>query len=56
MMELLDDVCHMKSCFGLFGDSVRLGAQIRARFAHNAALAKKLFWTHPMVLLGKRLK
>jgi len=27
MMELLDDVCHTKSCFGLFGDSVSFGAR-----------------------------
>ena len=49
MMELLDDVCHTKSCFGLFGDSVSFGA----RFAHNAAQAKNPFWTHLLVLLGE---
>ena len=27
MIELLDDVCHTKSCFGLFGDSVSFGAR-----------------------------
>ena len=27
MMELLDDVCHTKSCFGLFGDSVSFGVR-----------------------------
>ena len=27
MMELLDDVCHTKSCFGLFRDSVSFGAR-----------------------------
>ena len=26
LMELLDDMCHMKSHFGLFGDSVSFGA------------------------------
>jgi hypothetical protein len=26
-MELLDDMCHTKSCFGLFGDSVSFGAR-----------------------------
>ena len=26
-MELLDDVCHMKSRFGLFGDNVSFGAR-----------------------------
>ena len=48
-MELLDDMCHTKSCFGLFGDSVSFGA----RFAPNAPQDKKPFWTHPMVLLGQ---
>jgi len=27
LMELLDDVCHMESCFGPFGDIVSLGAR-----------------------------
>jgi len=26
-MELLDDVCHMDSHFGLLGESVRFGAR-----------------------------
>jgi len=26
-MELLDDVCHLKSHFGLFGDSVSFSAR-----------------------------
>jgi hypothetical protein len=26
-MELLDDVCHMESRFGLFGDNVSFGAR-----------------------------
>ena len=26
VMELVDDVCHMESCFGLFEDSVSFGA------------------------------
>jgi hypothetical protein len=26
-MELLDDVDHVESCFGLFGDSVNFGAK-----------------------------
>jgi hypothetical protein len=26
-MELLDDVCHTESCFGLFGDCVSFGAR-----------------------------
>ena len=39
-MELLDNVCHMESCFGLFRDSVSVGA-------------KTPFWMHLMVLLGE---
>ena len=27
-MEFLDDVCHMESRFGLFGDSVSFGARL----------------------------
>ena len=27
-IELLDHVCHMESCFNLFGDSVSLGARL----------------------------
>jgi len=26
LMEVLDDVCHMETRFGLFGDSVSFGA------------------------------
>ena len=26
-MELLDDVCHLESCFGPFGDIVSFGAR-----------------------------
>ena len=33
-MELLDDVCHMESCFGLFRNSVSFGA----RYVHGLCL------------------
>ena len=46
-MELLGDVGHVESHFGLFGDCVSVGAW----FAPNAPQAQKLFWTHPMKLL-----
>ena len=26
-IELLDDVCHMESCFGVLGDSISFGAR-----------------------------
>ena len=38
-MELVDDVCHMESCFG--------------PFVPNAPKSKKPFWTHYLVLLGE---
>ena len=31
MMELLDDLCHMESCFGSFRDSVSFGR----RYVHG---------------------
>jgi hypothetical protein len=43
-MELVDDVTHVESCFGPFGDGVSV--------VPNIPQAQKLFWTHPMVLLG----
>jgi hypothetical protein len=45
-MELLNDVGHVESHFGPFGDSVRVGAQ----FAPNVPQAQKSFLTHPMEL------
>ena len=52
-MELLDDMCHMESHIGPFRDRY-FRCKIGARFAPNAPYYKKLFWTHPMVLLGQR--
>ena len=48
-MELLGDMGQVESCFGLFRDGVSVGA----RFAPNVPKGQKLFWTHPMVLLGE---
>ena len=36
-IELLDDMCHMKSRFGLFGDRVSFWCKIRTQFAPNAS-------------------
>ena len=50
-MVLLGDVAHVKSCFGPFGDSVRVGA----RLVHGLSQMYKgseSFGTHPLVLLG----
>jgi hypothetical protein len=33
--ELLGDMGHVETCFGLFGDSVSVGARYGARFAPN---------------------
>ena len=51
-MELLGDVGHVESCFGLFGDSVSVFCKISAWFALDVPWAYKSFWTHPMVPLG----
>jgi hypothetical protein len=51
-MELLGDMGHVESCFGLFGDSVSVGAGWVHNFLPNVRQAQKSFWTHPMVLLG----
>ena len=52
-MELLDDVYHMESRFGPFGDIV----SFRARYVHGLHLMhhslKKPFWTQLLVLLGE---
>jgi len=36
-MELLDDMCHMESLFGLFRNSVSFGARC-ARYVHGLRL------------------
>ena len=52
-MELLDDVCHMESRFGLFRNSVSFGA----RYVHGLRLMhhslRNHLWTHLLVLLGE---
>jgi hypothetical protein len=51
-MELLGDMSQMEACFGLYGDSVNLGARSGAWFAPNVPWPCKSFWVHPMELLG----
>ena len=49
LMVLLGDVGHVESCFGPFGDSVR----VRARLVHGLCqtyIGSGVIWTHPMVL------
>ena len=41
-MELLDDVCHMESCFGLFRNSVCFGA----RYVHGLRLMHRSLRNH----------
>ena len=52
-MELLDEVYHMESRFGPFGDNISFGA----RKVHSLCLkhpqSKKPFSTHLLVLLGE---
>jgi len=55
MMELLDDVCHMKSRFGLFRNSVSFGA----RYEHGLRLihhSLKTILKAPVGTSVKRLK
>jgi hypothetical protein len=51
-MELLGEVDHVEPHFGLFGDSVSVGAKIGSRFAPYILQAQKSFWTRTMELLG----
>jgi hypothetical protein len=51
-MELLGEVDHVKPRFGLFGDSVSVGAKIGSRFAPYILQAQKSFWMRTMELLG----
>jgi hypothetical protein len=51
-MELLGEVDHVEPRFGLFGDSVSVGAKIGSRFAPYILQAQKSFWTRTMELLG----
>ena len=63
-MELLDDVCHMESCFGPFVDIVSFSAREvhRLRLMHHSlrnhfgrtiwySLVKRLKWKHGSVSL-----
>ena len=51
-MELLGDEAQVESRFGLFGDSVSVGARQVHGLRPLVPQAQKSFWTHPMVLLG----
>ena len=51
-MELLGDVGHVESCFGLFGGSVSVGARLVHYWHQTYHRLRKSFWMHPMVLLG----
>jgi hypothetical protein len=50
-MELLGDAGDMESNFFAFGDRVSV-EQDGAYFAPRVPTAQKLFWMHPMALLG----
>ena len=51
-MRLLADVGHVESCFGLFGDSVIVGARLVYGLRQTYYRLRKSFWKHSMVLLG----
>ena len=51
-MELLGDTGHVESRFGPFGDGVSVGARQVHGLRQTYHRLRKLFWMHPMVLLG----
>ena len=51
-MKLLGDVGRLESHFFLFGDSVSVGARQVHGLRQTYHRIRKLFWMHPMELLG----
>ena len=51
MIGLLGDVGHVKSHFGLFGDSIGVGA-ISCTLCVERTIGSDIGLTHPMELLG----
>jgi uncharacterized protein YjaZ len=51
-MELQGEVGHVEPRFGLFRDSVSVGAKIGSWFALYIPRAQKSFWTHTTEQLG----
>jgi hypothetical protein len=51
-IELQGEVGHVEPRFGLFRDSVSIGAKIGSRFAPYIPQAQKSFWMHTTELLG----
>jgi hypothetical protein len=52
-MELLGDLGHAESHFGLVGDDVSVGAD-RCTVSCKRTIGSKSFWTQPMILLGDK--
>ena len=50
-MELLGDVGHVESCFGLFGDGVSVG-QDRCMVCTKRTIGLEIILDAPMVLIG----
>ena len=53
-MELLGDMVHVESSFGLFGDSVSVDPRYVPGLRQMYHWLRKSFQTHPMVLLGDK--
>jgi hypothetical protein len=51
-MELLVDVRHVETCFGLLGDNVSFGARQVHSLRQTYHRLRNYFWTHPMEVLG----
>jgi hypothetical protein len=51
-MELLGDLGHVESRFGLFADSTNLEARLVHGLRQKYHRLRNHFWTHPMEFLG----
>jgi hypothetical protein len=53
-MELLGNLGHVESCFGLFADSANLDARLVYGLHQKYHRLRNCFWMHVMVLLGDK--
>jgi hypothetical protein len=54
MMELLGDLSHVESRFGLFPDSANLDARLVHGLCQKYHRLRNRFWMHPTELLGDK--
>jgi hypothetical protein len=53
-MELLGNLDHVESCFGLFVDSANLDARLVYGLRQECHRLRNHFWMHVTVLLGDK--